>query len=139
MYHVSRCLHKYIIIKPQEYLQNITINNNLAKITKYHTMLITIIIPESFHVDDFLGGPKAVWSAKKWAESFAFQLCVSFWSHSFWSYWEGWNPVNRFNHTSWVAVVSPTDRHNLAHNRCVIEVFGSVFVLSLCFWSFLWV
>ena len=60
MYHISRCLHKYIIIKPQEYLRNIIINNNLAKITKYHTMLITIIIPDSFHVNTFLDGPKAV-------------------------------------------------------------------------------
>ena len=33
-----------------------------------------------------------------------------FWLHSFCYYWEGWDPVNRFNHTSLVAVVTPTNR-----------------------------
>ena len=42
--------------------------------------------------------------------------------------WEGWarKPVN---HTSWVAVVTPTDCAKSVRNRCVIEVFGGVFVL----------
>ena len=31
---------------------------------------------------------------------------------------------------------SLTDRPKLVHNRCVIEVFGDVFVLSLCFLDF---
>ena len=30
-------------------------------------------------------------------------------------------PLNRLKHTSWVAVVTPTDRPKLVHNRCVIE------------------
>ena len=46
------------------------------------------------------------------------------------------DPVYRFNHTSWVAVVIPTDRPKSVHNRCVIESFGGVFVLSLWFWGF---
>ena len=50
--------------------------------------------------------------------------------------WEGWDPVNRFNHTSWVAIVTPTDRPKLVRNHCVIEGFGSVFVLSRCFLNF---
>ena len=62
--------------------------------------------------------------------------CVSFWLHSFCGYWEGWDPVNRFNHTSWMAIVTPTDRPKTARNRCVIEVFGGVCVLSHCFWVF---
>ena len=33
-----------------------------------------------------------------------------------------WIPVNRFNHTSWVAIVSPTDRPEPVCNRCVIDV-----------------
>ena len=33
-------------------------------------------------------------------------------------------PVNRFNHTSWVAVVTLTDRPKSVRNRCVIELFG---------------
>ena len=47
--------------------------------------------------------------------------------------WEGWDPVNRFNNTSWVAVVTPTDRPKSVRNRCVIKVFGSAFMLSLSF------
>ena len=46
------------------------------------------------------------------------------------------DPVNRFNHTSLVAIVTPTDRSKSVRNRCVIEVFGGVFVLSLCFLDF---
>ena len=41
-------------------------------------------------------------------------------------------PVNQVNHTSWVAVVTPTDRPNSVRNRCVIELFVAFFVLSLC-------
>ena len=41
-------------------------------------------------------------------------------------------PVNQVNHTSWVAVVTPTDRPELVRNRCVIEFFVALFVLSLC-------
>ena len=36
------------------------------------------------------------------------------------------------NHTSWVAVVTPTDRPKSVRNRCVIELFVAFFVLSLC-------
>ena len=50
--------------------------------------------------------------------------------------WEGWNPLNQFNHTSLVAVDTPTDRRKSVRNRCVIEVFGGVSVLSLCFFEF---
>ena len=35
-------------------------------------------------------------------------------------------PVNQVNHTSWVAVVTPTDRPKSVRNRCVIELFCSV-------------
>ena len=58
---------------------------------------------------------------------------VSFWLHSLCGKWEGWDPVNQFNHTSWVDVVTPTDRPKSDCNRCVIKVFGGVFVLSRCF------
>ena len=40
--------------------------------------------------------------------------------------WAG-KPVNN---TSWVAVVTPTPK--LVRNRCVIELFVALFVLSLC-------
>ena len=33
------------------------------------------------------------------------------------------DPFSWFNHTSWVAVVTPTDRPKSVRNRCVIEVF----------------
>ena len=43
------------------------------------------------------------------------------------------------NHTSWVAVVTPTDRPKSVHNRCLIELFcGVVFVVALPFWHFYW-
>ena len=62
--------------------------------------------------------------------------CVSFWLHSFCGWWEGWDPVKRFNHTRRVAVVTPTDRPKSVRNGCVIEVFGGFFVLSRCFLDF---
>ena len=40
-------------------------------------------------------------------------------------------PLNWFNHISWVAVVTPTDRPKSVGSRCVIKLFGGVFVLSL--------
>ena len=47
-----------------------------------------------------------------------------------------WDSVNQFNHTSLVGIVTPTDRPQSVRNRCVIEVFGGVFVLSRCFLDF---
>ena len=35
-----------------------------------------------------------------------------------------------------MTVVTPTDRPKSVRNRCVIEVFGGVFVLSRCFLDF---
>ena len=40
----------------------------------------------------------------------------------------------RFNHTSWMAVVTPTDCLKSVRNGCVIEVF----VLSIACWVFCW-
>ena len=37
------------------------------------------------------------------------------------------------NHTSWVAVCTPTDRPKSVYNSCVIK---DVFVLSRCFFDF---
>ena len=43
------------------------------------------------------------------------------------------------NHTSWVAVVTPTDRPKSVRNRCVIELFcGVVYVVTLPFLHFCW-
>ena len=48
-------------------------------------------------------------------------------------------PVNQVNHTSWVAVVTPTDRPKSVRNRCKIELFGGVVcVVTLPFWHFCW-
>ena len=44
--------------------------------------------------------------------------------------------MNWFYHTSGVAVVTQTDRPKSVRNRCVIEVFGGVFVLSCYFLDF---
>ena len=50
-------------------------------------------------------------------------IFVFLWLHSFSGKWEGWDPFNRFNHTSWMDVVTPTYR----------RLFCGVFVLSRCF------
>ena len=43
-------------------------------------------------------------------------------------------PVNQVNHTSWVVVVTPTDRPKSVRNRNVIELFcGVVCVVTLPF------
>ena len=45
----------------------------------------------------------------------------------------------KVNHTSWVALVTPTDRPKSVRNRCVIELFcGVVCVVILPFWHFCW-
>ena len=41
-------------------------------------------------------------------------------------------PVNPVNHTSWITVVTPSYRPRSVCNRCVIELFGDVLVLSCC-------
>ena len=57
--------------------------------------------------------------------------CVSFLLHGCCGEWESWThkPVN---HTSWMTVVTPSDRPKSVRNRCVIELFGDIFVLSCC-------
>ena len=45
-------------------------------------------------------------------------------------------PVNRFNHTTWVAIVTPTSHLKSVRNRCVIEVFGGLFVVTLLYGLF---
>ena len=43
------------------------------------------------------------------------------------------------NHTSWVAVVTPTDHPKSVRNCCLIELFcGVVCVVTLPFWHFCW-
>ena len=44
----------------------------------------------------------------------------------------------QFNHTSWMTVVTPTDRPKSVLSRCVIEAFGGVFVLSIVSRIFCW-
>ena len=50
--------------------------------------------------------------------------------------WEG-GPVNQVNHTSWVAVVTPTDRSKSVHNRCVIELFSRCLCCHFALFTFL--
>ena len=50
--------------------------------------------------------------------------------------WDGLDPINWFNHISLVAIICPTNRPKSVCNRCVIEVFGGVSVLSRCFFGF---
>ena len=63
------------------------------------------------------------------------QLFVATAGSNDWAYCFAWVvcPVNRINHASWVAVVTPTDRPMSFCNRYICRSFGGVFVLSLCF------
>ena len=43
------------------------------------------------------------------------------------------------NHTSWVAVITPTDRPKSVRNCCLMELFcGVVYVVTLSLWHFCW-
>ena len=42
--------------------------------------------------------------------------------HSCCGEWEDWDPINRFNHTSWVDIVIPTDCPRSVLNGCVSKV-----------------
>ena len=46
-------------------------------------------------------------------------------------------PVNQVNHTSWVAVVTPTDRPKSVRNRCLIELFCGVVCVVTSLLTFL--
>ena len=59
-----------------------------------------------------------------------------FYYTAFCGYWEDLHPVNKYNQTSLVAIVTATDRPKSVRNRCVIKVFGCVFVLPRCFLNF---
>ena len=64
--------------------------------------------------------------------------CVFFWLHGCCGKWEG-GPVNQVNHTSWVAVVTLTDRPKSVRNCCLIELFCGVFcVVTMPFLHFCW-
>ena len=39
--------------------------------------------------------------------------------HGFSGQWEDWAPINRINHTCWIAVVTPTDRPKSVRNRLI--------------------
>ena len=67
---------------------------------------------------------------------YKFWIYMSCWLHSFCGNCKGLDPVNRFNHISVLAVVTPTDRPKSVCNRCVIEYFGGVFVLALYIMEF---
>ena len=57
--------------------------------------------------------------------------CVSFWLHSFCGKWEGWDTVNWFKYTSWVAVVTPAERVQALRNCCEIEVLVAFCIVML--------
>ena len=49
-----------------------------------------------------------------------------------------WDPVNRFNHTSWVAIVTLTDRPVGPQSLCNRR-FWRRLCCHIAFWVFLWV
>ena len=68
-----------------------------------------------------------------WQSRLYFYRAKYDWLHYFCGEWDGRAPVNRFNHTSGVTVVTPTDLPKSVRNRCVIEDL----VAFLCFWILL--
>ena len=52
---------------------------------------------------------------------------------------EGLGPLSQLNYISWGAAVIANDHPSSVRNWCLIEVIDVVFVLLLCFCSFLWV
>ena len=58
--------------------------------------------------------------------------CVS-WLHGCCGKWVSWSSVNRFNYTSWVAVVTPTDRPKSVRNIlvafCVVTLLFGFYVV----------
>ena len=56
---------------------------------------------------------------------------VSFWLHGCCGSGKV-GPVNQVNHTSWVAIVTPTNRPKSVRNRSVTNFFVALFVLSFC-------
>ena len=58
------------------------------------------------------------------------------WLHYFCGEWEGSALINRFNHTSGVTIVTPTDRPKSVRNRRVIKILAAFFFLSRCFLDF---
>ena len=40
----------------------------------------------------------------------------------FYGKWEGWEPINQLNHSSWMSVVTPTNHPKPVRNCYVIEV-----------------
>ena len=61
---------------------------------------------------------------------------VSFWLHGYCGQLEGRALVNRFNHTSWVAVLTPPDRPKWVRNRYVIEVLMAFLCSHVAFLEF---
>ena len=50
--------------------------------------------------------------------------------------WEGWDPVDRFDHASSVTVVTRTDRPKSVRNRCISEVLVAFLCCHVCFLEF---
>ena len=66
------------------------------------------------------------WSSVSIRMIFIIFKCVSVWLYSFCGKWESLVLADRFHHTSWMGVATPTDYPMLVRNRCVIEVNGGV-------------
>ena len=46
-------------------------------------------------------------------------------------------PVNQFNHTSWIAPATSTDRLRSVRDRCLLDAFGGALLL-VTFWMVYW-
>ena len=86
----------------------------------------------------FLWPLRGCWSSVS-IRRIIYKFFVSFWLYGCCGKWEGWALVNRFNNSSRVTAVTPTDRPKSVRNSCVIKVFGGVLCCHVAFWIFLWV
>ena len=49
----------------------------------------------------------------------------------------GWDPINPFNHTSLVAVITPNDSPKSVHKSCVIKILVVFFCRHIAVWIYL--
>ena len=120
-----------VVIRYRKDPKRETVINNLALDLSISWALQSSIDITSFekHLESSSGHTPSVYPLVK----YRFKIKgVSFWLHGFCGLWEGWDPIIRINHISWVVGVTPTDRPVGPQSLCNRN-FGGVFVLSLCF------
>ena len=141
-FHSIRCIMKLVVcfishrkgIGDIKHTTRFIIHRMEWKFSHIYRSYIYICVPR-FNVLSTFGGCRYSVYIRRIIYKFV-NVCT-FDSHDCCGLLEGWALVNRFNHTSGVIAVNPTDRPKSVRNHCVIDVFGDVFMLSRCVLDFL--